>query len=109
MRTFALVFALAFAFSAIALPVGAQMRPHHVIHTVTPAMRIWVLRGAGPEHARILGTLDVAALDDDADTAIDHMQEQAFAMHADAIVHVRVEHLGSHAVRVHGVAVRFGA
>jgi hypothetical protein len=79
-----------------------------IVHTVTPAMRVWVLRGSGPAGARVLGPLAIEARSDDADEAIDRLQERALAMHADAIVRVHIEHRGDHTVSVEGVAVRFG-
>jgi hypothetical protein len=79
-----------------------------IVHTVTPAMRVWVLRGAGPDGARVLAPLRIETRGDDADDAIDRLQERAFAMRADAIVRVHIEHRTDHTVVAYGIAVRFG-
>jgi hypothetical protein len=68
-------------------------------------MHVWVLRGSGPAHALVLGSVDLV-LDGEADDAIDLLQVRALRMHADAIVHTRIEHVDGR-VLVHGVAVRF--
>lgn len=85
----------------------APIARRHVVRELTPAMRVWVLRGSGPARARVLAPLSIT-LSGDADDAIDALQERAFALHADAVVHVRVEHGPHGEVVVHGTAVRFG-
>ncbi len=89
------------------VPPGAPIARHHVVREVTFVMRVWVLRGSGPAHARVLAPLSIT-ISGDADDAIDALQERAFALHADAVVHVRVEHGPHGEVVAHGTAVRFG-
>jgi len=89
-------------------PAYVEPLPRRIVHgPITPAMHVWILRGngpAGPIHA--LGTLDLEVIGD-ADAAIDRLQERAYALHADAVLRVRIEHAESGATRVTGLAIRY--
>jgi hypothetical protein len=89
-------------------PAHAPPPPQHVVHgPITPAMHVWILRGSGPAgRVRSLGHLDVEVVGD-ADAAIDALQSRAWALHADAVIQVRVEHGARGTTRVWGLAIRY--
>jgi uncharacterized protein YbjQ (UPF0145 family) len=70
-------------------------------------MHVWIMRGVAPAgRVQALGVIDLEVVGD-ADAAIDLLQARAFALHADAVIRVRIEHTADGATHVSGMAIRY--